>query len=557
MIFNKRKIRKQLAHHRLCATTKELLAVNCHISGRIPVDKRMLGIGNARPLVLVILDGWGLQRRKLGNAIAAAHLPEIQRIWTQCPHITLKASDGEVGLPDGVMGNSEVGHLNLGAGRLILQDLVRINNAIKTGEFMQNPTLLSHLKAAKIADRNVHFMGLLSDGGVHSDINHLYALLKLAKTVGCRRVWVHCFLDGRDTPPKIAEKYLLALQKKMELLGVGRVGTVIGRFYAMDRDSRWDRTAKAYQAITEGNGLKAPTAVEALKQAYLRMEGDEFVQPTVIDGYGGFEAGDLVVFYNFRADRPRQLVRSLYQPGFAGFDRKVFFNPDVVCMTQYDREFKLPTVFPPLEIKNSLGEVLSSLGLRQLRIAETEKYAHVTFFFNGGIEKPYCGEDRVLVKSPKVATYNLKPEMSAYEVTAILVEKIKSKHYDFILVNYANPDMVAHTADFDATVKTLEVVDACLGKVLAATAEAGGLCVVTSDHGHAEQLIDYETGGPWTAHTTNPVPFVVVTDVPLKLRQGQLGDVAPTVLALMGISQPAEMTGRSLIQKTPKERAIV
>lgn len=512
------------------------------------MDKPELGIGNARPLVLVVLDGWGLQHKRLGNAIAQANLPQINRIWKQCPHTTLQASDGAVGLPEGVMGNSEVGHLNLGAGRLILQDLVRINKAIKDSKFMHNPTLLSHLKAAKDVGRSIHFMGLLSDGGVHSDISHLYALLKLAKKVGCEKVWVHCFLDGRDTPPKIAEKYLVALQEKMQELAVGKIGTVIGRFYAMDRDNRWDRTAKAYYAITQGEGLEADSVEKALAQAYVRGEGDEFVQPTIIDGYSGFGKGDSVVFFNFRADRPRQLIRSLYQPDFRGFDRKAFFGPDVVCMTQYDKKFNLPTVFPPLQIKNGLGEVLSNSGLRQLRIAETEKYAHVTFFFNGGVEKPYCGEDRVLVSSPKVATYNLKPQMSAEEVTSILVQKITAKLYDFILVNYANPDMVSHTADFAATVKALETVDTCLGEVLEATEQAGGLCVVTSDHGHAEQLIDYETGGPWTAHTCNPVPFIVVTEAELRLRRGQLGDVAPTVLELMGLETPVEMTGRSLIE---------
>ncbi|MCW3999698.1 MAG: 2,3-bisphosphoglycerate-independent phosphoglycerate mutase [Candidatus Bathyarchaeota archaeon] len=514
------------------------------------MDKPELGIGNTRPLVLVILDGWGLQEKTVGNAIAAANLPNFQRIWRRYPHTTLNASGDAVGLPEGVMGNSEVGHLNLGAGRLILQDLVRINKAIQTSEFMHNPTLLSHLKAARDAGRSIHFMGLLSDGGVHSDISHLFALLRLAKTLGCEKVWVHCFLDGRDTPPKIAEKYLDELQKMMDALSVGKIATVIGRYYAMDRDNRWDRTAKAYYAITQAEGLKASSAEAALSGAYLRGEGDEFVQPTVIEGYGGFGEGDRVVFYNFRSDRPRQLVRSLYQPGFDFFDRKVFFHPDVVCMTQYDKEFHLPTVFPPLQIKNGLGEYLSSRGLRQFRIAETEKYAHVTFFFNGGVEKPYPGEDRVLVKSPKVATYNLKPQMSAEEVTAILVEKITAQLYDFVLVNYANPDMVSHTADWKATIAALETIDECLGKVLAATARAGGLCIVTSDHGHAEQLIDPDTGGPWTAHTCNPVPFIVVTDAPLKLRQGQLGDVAPTVLELMGIAQPSEMTGRSLIEKT-------
>jgi len=517
------------------------------------VDRSKLGISNTRPLVLIVLDGWGIQRKKHGNAIAQANLPEMQRLWNQYPHTTLKASNGAVGLPKGVMGNSEVGHLNLGAGRLIPQDLVRINTTIKTSTFMRNKTLNEYLKGTKKTGRNSHFMGLLSDGGVHSHINHLYALLKLAKNVGCGdKVWVHCFLDGRDTPPKIADKYLKALQVKMQALQVGKIATVTGRFYAMDRDYRWDRTAKAYYAIALGEGLKMQSPETALEQAYLRGEGDEFVQPTVIENamqnYGGFDEQDLVVFFNFRSDRPRQLVRSLYQPTFNAFERKRFFNPQVVCMTQYDKEFNLPTVFPPLQIENGLGKVVSDLGLQQFRIAETEKYAHVTFFFNGGVETPYKGETRVLVNSPKVRTYNLKPEMSAYEVTQILVNKIESKAYDFILVNYANPDMVAHTADLPATIRALEAVDECLANVIAAIAKVGGLGIVTSDHGHAEQLIDLKTGSPWTAHTLNPVPFIVVTDTELSLHNGgQLGDVAPTILELMGFEQPKEMTGHSLI----------
>ena len=520
------------------------------------MDTSKLNIGKARPLILIVLDGWGLQRKKLGNAIAQAKLKEINRIWNEYPHTVLKASDGAVGLPEGVMGNSEVGHLNLGAGRVIPQDLVRINKAIKDSDFMHNSILNKYLQEAKKAGQNIHFMGLLSDSGVHSDINHLFALLTLAKTLGCsENVWIHCFLDGRDTAPKIAEKYIIALEKKIEGLSVGKIASVMGRFYSMDRDCRWDRTAKAYYAIALGKGLKAKSPLEALAQAYLRNENDEFVQPTVIENhklnYNGFNEKDLVVFFNFRSDRPRQLVQSLYAKEFNAFDRERFFKPQIVCMTQYDKKFNLPVVFPPLQIKNGLGELLSDLGLRQLRIAETEKYAHVTFFFNGGRETPYKGENRVLVNSPKVTTYNLQPQMSAYEVTTILIEKIKSEIYDFILVNYANPDMVSHTADFPATIKALEVVDECLAKVISASAEVGGLCIVTSDHGHAEQLIDYKTGGPWTAHTLNPVPFIIVTDAKLKLRQGQLGDVAPTVLELMNIAQPKEMTGRSLINNSP------
>jgi 2,3-bisphosphoglycerate-independent phosphoglycerate mutase len=501
-----------------------------------------------RPLVLVILDGWGIAPKSPGNAITQANLPTMTQLWNSCPHTTLNASNGDVGLPEGIMGNSEVGHLNMGAGRVVMQDLVRINKSIADGEFFKSPVLLEHMQKARRDGKTIHFMGLLSDGGVHSDIGHLYALLELAKRLDCSKVWVHAFLDGRDTPPRSAQKYIVALEQKIVQLKVGRIATVMGRYYAMDRDCRWDRTAKAYYAITQAQGLHDDNAVDALKEAYGRDEGDEFVLPTVIEGYGGFEENDLVVFYNFRSDRPRQLVQALYQPDFKAFDRKTFYDPDVVCMTEYDKTFHLPTVFPPMQLNNRLGQYLSKLGLRQLRIAETEKYAHVTFFFNGGVEVPNPGEDRILVNSPKVATYDLKPEMSAGEVTDKLVEQICSKKYDFILVNYANPDMVAHTASMAATIKALEYVDSCLARVLAAVKSSGGLCVVCSDHGHAEQLLDYATGGPWTAHTLNPVPFIVVTDKTLKLRSGRLGDVAPTVLQLMGLTQPKEMTGYSLIE---------
>ena len=504
-----------------------------------------------KPLVLVILDGWGIQHKKLGNTIAQANLPEFNRIWHECPHTTLEASGAAVGLPEGVMGNSEVGHLNLGAGRVVVQDLVRINQAIATGSFSHNEVLLESLRQAKASDANVHFMGLLSDAGVHSDIHHLFALLEVAKSVGCRKVWVHAFLDGRDTPPQSAQKYLKALEEKFMELNIGKVATIMGRFYPMDRDNRWERTAKAYYAIALGCGLKARMAEEALEQAYRRGETDEFVLPTVIGideaGYTGLADKDCVVFYNFRSDRPRQLTKSLSQKQFTAFDRKQFFYTRFVCMTEYDKEFKLPTILPPLSLKKGVGEVLSDLGLRQLRIAETEKYAHVTYFFNGGREKPFSGEQRILVNSPKVATYDLKPEMSAPEVTRRLTESIKSGLYDFIVVNYANPDMVAHTANMVATVQALEVVDKCLSEVIAAAESVGGLCVVTSDHGHVEQLIDYETGGPWTAHTTNRVPFVVVTDQKLGLHVGRLADVGPTVLQLMHVKPPREMSGCSLI----------
>jgi 2,3-bisphosphoglycerate-independent phosphoglycerate mutase len=499
--------------------------------------------------VLIILDGWGIQPNELGNAIQQAHPREMARLWEQCPHTTLDASSDAVGLPNDIMGNSEVGHLNIGAGRVVLQDLVRINKSIADGDFFQNKTLNRFMEEAKKNNKNVHFMGLLSDGGVHSNITHLYALLELAKKLDCQKVWVHPFLDGRDTPPKSAQKYIQALEEKISELSVGKIATLIGRYYSMDRDHRWNRTAKAYYAIALGQGLEGTSAEHALEEAYLRNETDEFVQPTVLKNvdYQGFEDGDVIFFFNFRSDRPRQLVESLYNKDFKEFDRKSFNNTQVICMTEYDKDYKLPTVFQPVCLKNNLGQVISGVGLRQLRIAETEKYAHVTFFFNGGEETPNKGEDRILINSPKVATYDLKPEMSAKEVTDILVEKIRAQIYDFILVNYANPDMVAHTAVLPATIKAISFVDQCLARVLLAIKQVNGLGIITSDHGHAEQLIDYETGGPWTAHTLNPVPFIIATDKKIQLHHGRLGDIAPTVLQLMNLKQPKEMTGCSLI----------
>ncbi len=513
-------------------------------------DQLTLGIGKARPLVLVILDGWGVQRRKYGNAIANANLPEMERLWKECPHTLLHAAGLDVGLPEGVMGNSEVGHTNLGAGRVVLQDLVRINLAIEKSDFSRNEVLNQYLGEAKASNSNVHFMGLLSDAGVHSDINHLFALLELSKKVGCEKIWIHPFLDGRDTPPKDAKKYLQTLEKKLDQLKIGKIATAMGRYYSMDRDKRWDRTAKAYYAIALAEGLKAASAEDAVEQAYARGETDEFVLPTVIESketaYQGLHENDCIIFFNFRPDRPRQLVKSFFEKDFECFDRKRFFETKVVCMTEYDCAFKLPTVFPPEHNECDVGKVVSNAGLKQLRIAETEKYAHVTFFFDGGREQPYVGEDRILVPSPKVATYDLKPEMSAYEVTDRLIGAIKSGKYDFILANYANPDMVAHSGDFDATVKALEVVDKCLSEVITKVKSVNGLCIVTSDHGHAEQLIDYNTGGPWTAHTLNRVPFIIVTDKKIKLRPGRLANVGPTILQLMQIKKPREMTAKAL-----------
>ncbi len=500
--------------------------------------------------MLVILDGWGIQPRKDGNAIASANLPEMNRIWKECPHTLLAASGLDVGLPEGVMGNSEVGHTNLGAGRVVLQDLVRINQAIEKSEFSRNKVLNQYLTQAKSSNSNIHFMGLLSDAGVHSDIKHLFSLLDLSKKIGVKKVWIHPFLDGRDTPPKDAAKYLQMLEEKLSELDIGKIATVMGRYYSMDRDKRWDRTAKAYYAIALAQGIKVASAKDALEQAYERGETDEFVLPTVIENtdsiYAGLHDNDCIIFFNFRPDRPRQLIRSFFEKRFEHFDRIQFFNTKVICMTEYDASFKLPTVFPPEHNDCYVGKVISNVGLNQLRIAETEKYAHVTFFFNGGREQPCVGEDRILIPSPKVATYDLKPEMSAYEVTEQLIEAIKSGKYGFILVNYANPDMVSHSGNFEATVKALEVVDQCLSQVITTVKSVNGLCLVTSDHGHAEQLIDYNTGGPWTAHTLNQVPFIIVTDKKIRLQQGRLANVGPTILKLLNIKQPKEMTAKPL-----------
>lgn len=503
-----------------------------------------------KPLVLVVLDGWGFTRKKYGNAIVLAHTPTMFRLWKECSQTILKASGKDVGLPEGVMGSSEVGHLNLGAGRIVLQDLLRINKAIKESAFSRNSLFQKAFENALVHNSNLHLMGLLSTGGVHSHINHLFALLKLAKRHNIK-VCIHAFLDGRDALPISALKYLDALEAKIDQLKTGKIATVMGRYYSMDRDTRWDRTAKAYYAIVLGRGIKASSAKEAIERAYVRGETDEFVQPTVIEAsnepFPGIKNHDSVIFFNFRSDRPRQLVKSIVSKSFGFFDRervpKVYF----VCMTEYNTRFKLPVAFPPVPIKNSIGEVISKAGLRQLRIAETEKHPHVTFFFNGGLEKAFANEDRILIPSPRVATYDLKPEMSAFEVTGNLVDKIISNQYDFILANYANPDMVAHTGNLSATVEAIEAVDKCLAYVVDAVKSMNGICVVTSDHGHAEEMLDRHTGKPRTAHTLNPVPFFVVFPKVYTLRTGRLADVAPTVLHILGFRKPVEMTGTTLI----------
>lgn len=509
-------------------------------------------------VTLVVMDGYGINKNTKGNAIANANTPNLDRFYKEYPNTVLKSSGMAVGLPEGQMGNSEVGHLNIGAGRVVYQEFARISKSIEDGDFYSNRVLVEAVDNAIEHNSALHIMGLLSDGGVHSHITHLYALLKLAKDKGLRRVYVHAFLDGRDVPPACANDYIIALEKKMAELGVGKIATVEGRYYAMDRDKRWDRVKLAYDAIVDGIGIKVNSAVEAVNKAYERGETDEFVKPSVVmDGdmpTATVKPHDSVIFFNFRPDRARQLTRSFIYEDFDAFQRQRGYIPVYfVSMTQYDETFGdlVHVAFEPIKkMENTLGEYLSKNGIKQLRIAETEKYAHVTFFFNGGIEEPNENEDRVLIPSPKVPTYDLKPEMSAYEVTDELVKRIKSKEYQFILVNYANCDMVGHTGVYEAAVKAIEAVDQCLGRVVDAVREQNGVVFITADHGNAEQMIDYETGEPMTAHTTNVVPFIAIGVGNVKLREdGKLADIAPTVLDVMGLAKPKEMTGESLIIK--------
>lgn len=509
----------------------------------------------ANPTVLVVLDGWGLGQENKSNAIYLAQKPNYDYLIANYPSTTLQSSGEDVGLPEGQMGNSEVGHLNIGSGRIVYQELTRINKAVREGSIKSNPVLLETMEYAREQKKSLHLMGLLSDGGVHSHITHLEVLVKMAKELGLDRVYIHAFLDGRDVPPNSALDYIVPLEKKLEELQIGKIATVSGRYYAMDRDQRWERTALAYKAMVDGEGVKATMAGMAVEQSYDLRVSDEFVEPTVIvdktgNPVGMVEPGDAVIFYNFRADRARQITRAFVDEDFNGFVReKGYLNVRYVCMTQYDAEIQAPVAFPPQDLENTLGEVLSAAGKKQLRIAETEKYAHVTFFFNGGVEEANEGEDRILIPSPQVATYNLKPEMSAYQVTETVVEKILSKKYDFILINYANPDMVGHTGFMDAAVKAVEVVDECIGQVYNAVKEVGGSLIITADHGNAETMED-EQGKPQTAHSCNPVPLILVDDdlKTAELREGgSLRDIAPTVLALLGMEKPNEMTGSNLI----------
>ncbi len=510
---------------------------------------------NFKPMVLVILDGWGYSETREGNAIAHATKPVWNRLWNEYPHTLIRGSGAEVGLPADQMGNSEVGHLNLGAGRVVYQEYTRVSRSIKTGSFFTNHTLVDAVRQAVDTGKAVHILGLLSPGGVHSHEEHIHAMAELAVNTGAQKVYVHAFLDGRDTAPKSAAKSIEKMEAKFAEIGGGRFASIIGRYFAMDRDHRWPRIQSAYDLITQGKGeYTAESAMQGLEMAYERNESDEFVKATAIVPPGTkpvkVEDGDVIVFMNYRSDRARQITRPFIEPDFNAFEREV--TPKLgmfVSLTEYNSEYDIPVAYPPERLKNVFGEYISSLGMHQLRIAETEKYAHVTFFFNGGREEPFEFEDRVLINSPNVATYDLQPEMSAFELTDKLVAAIEGHEYDVIICNYANPDMVGHSGNFDATVKAIEAIDRCLGRVLEAIQKSGGELLITADHGNAEMMQNSDTSQPHTAHTTNLVPLIYVgRDFQLEAN-GALSDIAPTMLELMGIAQPAEMNGRSLIQK--------
>ena len=504
--------------------------------------------------MLMILDGFGNNSNASGNAVQIAKTPNIDELMKKNPTTQIHASGLDVGLPEEQMGNSEVGHTNIGAGRIVYQELTRITKSIEDGDFFSVPELCAAIEHCKKNNSKLHIMGLLSDGGVHSHMRHLFAILELAKRKGFEDVYVHCFLDGRDTPPASGENYILKLEEKMKEKQIGRIATISGRFYAMDRDKRWQRVEKAYNAIVKGEGVKSTSAEMAIESSYQKEVFDEFVEPTVICSnnkpVATVEDNDSVIFYNFRPDRAREITRAIVDKDFKEFETKDLKNLYFVCFTQYDETMpNVEIAFKTTVLKNTFGEYISGKGLKQLRIAETEKYAHVTFFFNGGNEKQYEGEDRILVPSPKVETYDLKPEMSAYEVTENVVNAIKSQKYDAIILNYANPDMVGHTGNLDAAVKAIEAIDECVGKVVKAINEVNGVLLITADHGNAEQMIDYKTGEPHTAHTTNPVPLVLIGMEDVKLKEGKLADLAPTMLDIMGLEKPEEMTGESLIEK--------
>ncbi|GHU66818.1 2,3-bisphosphoglycerate-independent phosphoglycerate mutase [Clostridia bacterium] len=517
-----------------------------------------------RPSMIVILDGWGDREETFGNAVALAKTPVLDALWEKHPHTLIDTSGLAVGLPEGQMGNSEVGHLNIGAGRTVYQSLTRVTKSIKDGDFFENSALVSAMENAKGAaaatagmGHSLHLMGLVSPGGVHSHTDHLLALVRMAKDRGVRNIYVHAFLDGRDTPPRSAEGYLEQLEADLAEIGAGRIVLISGRYYAMDRDNRWDRVELAYDALTLGTGISSDSSSAAIRAAYERGEDDEFVKPTNMIGADGEIAvvrdGDSVVFFNFRPDRARELTRVFTEPEFAGFARKVFPQDlNFVTMTEYDATLShVHIAFPPEDVRNTLGEYLAALGLKQLRIAETEKYAHVTFFFNGGVEAPNPNEDRVLIPSPKVATYDLQPEMSAGGVTDRVVQEIEGGVYDAIILNFANMDMVGHTGILEAAIKAVEAVDTCVGRVVAALEKAGGQMLLTADHGNSEEVLT-EDGRHITAHTTNPVRLILIRDDDAGLvlaGGGALSDLAPTLLDMMELPKPAEMTGHSLVEK--------
>ena len=506
------------------------------------------------PLALIIIDGWGYTPESEGNAIALAATPFYDELLEKYPRTLLEASGTRVGLPSGIMGNSEVGHLNMGSGRVVRMDLSRIDHDIETGEFFKNEVLVKAMDTAKSRGKSLHLMGLVSDGQVHSSQEHLYALLRMAKERGLQRVYAHCFLDGRDTPPASAYGYVEALQVKCSEIGCGRIASVVGRYYAMDRDKRWERTKRAYNLLVKAEGERVIDPVEAIKRSYERGVTDEFIEPIVVERETGepvavIEGEDSIIFFNFRPDRARQITRSFVEPGFGGFPTPQRPVTEFTCFTQYDQTFQLPVAFGPQEHRNVLAEVFGNVGVRNFRLAETEKYAHVTYFFNGGVEKEYPCERRLLVPSQKIATYDLAPEMSAFKVTDRVLRAIDEGETDVFIINFANPDMVGHTGKLDKTIEAVQYVDTCLGWITKGIRRARGQTLITADHGNCEHMIDLTTGQPHTAHTSNPVPFHLIdeTAVGLKLREGAaLEDVAPTILGLLGLEKPAEMTGRDL-----------
>ncbi|MCR4646934.1 MAG: 2,3-bisphosphoglycerate-independent phosphoglycerate mutase [Oscillospiraceae bacterium] len=501
-----------------------------------------------KPVALIIMDGYGFNPDSYGNAIAAAKKPNLDK-YMQGPNTIIGASGLDVGLPDGQMGNSEVGHTNIGAGRIVYQQLVKITKSIQDGDFFENPALVHSMENAKANNSALHIMGLLSPGGVHSHMEHIFGIVEMAKRFGLEKVYIHAFLDGRDVPPSSAAEYMEETVKELDKIGLGKIGVISGRFYAMDRDNAWDRVEKAYAALVYGEGVQETDPVQAIRNSYANEVTDEFMLPTVIAGSEPIKAGDSVVFANFRPDRARQITRAFVDDAFTGFERRNGrFPVHFVCMAQYDATMpNVEVAFPPEELTMTMGEYLAKCGKTQLRIAETQKYAHVTFFFNGGEEKTFEGEDRILIKSPDVETFDMKPEMSAYEVCDAVCEAIDSDKYDVIILNYANCDMVGHTGVFDAAVQAVEAVDTCVGRMVEKILAKGGAALITADHGNADKMMEPD-GSPFTAHTTNPVPLIVVGAGDVQLREGGvLADLAPTMLKLLELPQPAEMTGKSLI----------